>query len=295
MNGKRLLKHGARSLRWLVAFVLVVLAWNLKDPHLLPLRQFETPFLVVCSVLGIVFALRGPRGAAAVAWIVLLGTALALTLAGEAGFRYRKHEILSGQRPAAPLLGAHFVVGYEDPEALRPLVARGLVGGVFITQRNVRGRTAEALRDEIAALQAARKSAGLPPLIIATDQEGGPVSRLSPPLARLPALSELVAQSAGADELERKAEAYGARQGAELARLGITVNFGPVLDLRFERPGNRLDFHSLIAQRAISSDPAIVARVARAYGRGLRQNGVTPTLKHFPGLGRVVADTHHFS
>lgn len=75
----------------------------------------------------------------------------------------------------------------------------------------------------------------------------------------------------------------------------MTVNFAPVLDLRM--PGVRTvwDPHSRIAERAISDDPAIVGAVELAYARGLAEVGVIPTLKHFPGLGRADADTHHFS
>ena len=75
----------------------------------------------------------------------------------------------------------------------------------------------------------------------------------------------------------------------------MTVNFAPVLDLRPEAKRNRFDFHTLIGQRAISADPAEVAAVALPYVRGLEASGVGATVKHFPGLGRVHDDTHHFS
>lgn len=68
-----------------------------------------------------------------------------------------------------------------------------------------------------------------------------------------------------------------------------------MLDLRPEAKRNRLDFHTLIGQRAISADPAEVAAVALPYVRGLEASGVGATVKHFPGLGRVHDDTHHFS
>ena len=58
---------------------------------------------------------------------------------------------------------------------------------------------------------------------------------------------------------------------------------------------NRLDFLTLIGQRAIASDPAVVSEIASAYVRGLEGSAVGATVKHFPGLGRVRTDTHHFS
>ena len=68
-----------------------------------------------------------------------------------------------------------------------------------------------------------------------------------------------------------------------------------MLDLRPDLKRNRFDFNTLIGQRAISDDPATVADIARSYVRGLEASGVGATVKHFPGLGRVRADTHHFS
>ena len=72
-------------------------------------------------------------------------------------------------------------------------------------------------------------------------------------------------------------------------------DFAPVLDLRPEASRNRFDFNTLINQRAISGDPAAVADIGLAYVRGLDAFDVSATVKHFPGLGRVRTDTHHFS
>ena len=88
---------------------------------------------------------------------------------------------------------------------------------------------------------------------------------------------------------------FGRTHGQELAALGVNQNLAPVLDLRPETKRNRFDFNTLIGQRAISDDPAIVADIARSYVTGLEASGVGATVKHFPGLGRVRTDTHHFS
>ena len=170
---------------------------------------------------------------------------------------------------------------------------KGLIAGVYITRHNVAGSTAEKLKDEISALQARRRAAGLPPLIVAADQEGGIVSHLAPPLTRLPALSTLAGLAS--DVRAEKAEAFGRQHGQELAALGVNLNLAPVLDLRPEPRRNRLDFNTLIGQRAISDDLATVAGIARSYISGLETSGVGATVKHFPGLGRVRNDTHHFS
>ena len=90
------------------------------------------------------------------------------------------------------------------------------------------------------------------------------------------------------------AEQFGQRHGRELAALGITLNFAPVVDLLRTQSRNRFDFNSLISRRAISGDPSVTADVALAYVHGLEESGVEATVKHFPGLGRVRDDTHHF-
>jgi beta-N-acetylhexosaminidase len=84
---------------------------------------------------------------------------------------------------------------------------------------------------------------------------------------------------------------YAAAQARDLADLGINVNLAPVVDLDhgIVNPGDRL---TRISTRAISADPQIVADVAEDYCAQLSEHRVRCTLKHFPGLGRVVADTH---
>ncbi len=94
---------------------------------------------------------------------------------------------------------------------------------------------------------------------------------------------------------QAKAEEFGRIHGRELAGLGVNLNLAPVLDLKPPARRNRLDFHTLIGQRAIASDPAVVSTIASACVRGLEASGIGATLKQFPGIGRVRTDTHHFS
>ncbi|WP_246659752.1 glycoside hydrolase family 3 N-terminal domain-containing protein [Methylosinus sporium] len=120
---------------------------------------------------------------------------------------------------------------HESVGEVAPLAARGLIGGIFVTHRNAAGRSLDQLRDEIAQPQRLRRDAGLPPLIVAADQEGGIVSHLSPPLPAHAPLSDL----AGLPPNVRRAKARKAGEalGAELADLSVTVDFAPVVDLRF--------------------------------------------------------------
>ena len=250
-------------------------------------------WLVLGASLALSLRARRLRGVQRALWLLLTLGAIAFALAQETQFRIARHLVVSGALPQARALAPHFVVGYRDLQGLRVLVADGMVGGVFITRRNIEGKSGAQIREEIAGLQALRREAGLPPLIIATDQEGGPVARLSPPLPYEPPLASLLEGPNG--ELDALAEAYGLRQGQALAGLGVTVNFSPVVDLKGDQAPGLLDTHTQIASRAISGDPQVTTRVALAYGRGLMRAGVRPTLKHFPGLGQVRGDTHHFS
>lgn len=75
--------------------------------------------------------------------------------------------------------------------------------------------------------------------------------------------------------------------GAELTALGIDVDCAPVLDLAC--PGA----HEVIGDRAYSSDPDEVAALGRAVCEGLLSAGVLPVIKHLPGHGRALIDSHH--
>ncbi len=291
----RLLRVMGAALGWLALATLWFWAWHLKDPHLRFMREGELPLLLGLLVAGIALAWRFARGMARPVALGLALAAVLTALCNEAASRQHRADVQAMSGPAAQVLGAHFIVGYDDANDLRERVRKGLIGGIFVTGRNVRGRTAEQLRGEIAGLQALRREAGLPPLIVATDQEGGAVSRLSPIIERQPALATLLDADVPGHALSERARAYGARQGRALAALGVTLNFSPVVDLRPGRAPGRWDFHTRIDERAISSDPAVTTQVALAYAQGLESAGVRGTLKHFPGLAGVTEDTHHFA
>lgn len=261
--------------------VLLLAGANLYDPYLVPIRPWAVVAFPLVEIAAVAWLLRRRRFGLAILW----GAALAATTIAETDFALRKRAVLAESSAEAVELGRHFVVGYTRIEDVAPLAARGLIGGIYVSRRNVSPR----LRRDIAELQDLRRANDLPPLVVAADQEGGIVSHLSPLLPAMPPLADLAGLPP--DERRDAARRYGAVQGGGLAALGVSVNFAPVVDLKRERP--RWDRNSLIARRAIAADPAVVADIAQAYGEGLRSAGVAPTLKHFPGLGRVRADTHH--
>ncbi|OKO82721.1 glycoside hydrolase family 3 N-terminal domain-containing protein [Bradyrhizobium sp. NAS96.2] len=285
------------ALLWIGGLVVVCAGINNNDPYLVPLRGTGNLLLVAASIAVVFMLVRRAawrrRSWAGRLLVVLWCLPPLAVLAAHGVFEVRRHRVLQTDPVLARSLGQHFVVGYRSFDEVAPLVEKGFIAGIYVTKRNVAGRTADALKAEIAALQAKRRAVGLPPLMVATDQEGGIVSHLAPPLTRLPALASLA--ELAPDERKAKAEEFGRVHGRELASLGINLNFAPVLDLRPDTKRNRLDFNTLTNQRAISDDPAKVSAIAGAYIHGLESAGVSATVKHFPGLGRVRADTHHFS
>jgi beta-N-acetylhexosaminidase len=190
----------------------------------------------------------------------------------------------------------HLVVGYKDVEELAKLLQTTELAGIYITARNVRGRSVAAVRAELDRLQAIQRRRGGAPLWVMADQEGGEVARLSPPLPAQPALGRLIA----AAERRRRGSwpavvrVHARRQARQLRSMGVTMNLSPVVDLRvaIER---RLDLHTRLEERAIASAPRRVAAVAELYARTLWRHGVLATAKHFPGLGYVAEDTHHLT
>jgi len=292
----QILKRIGITLVWLAGTVFVFAAVNKNDPYLILLRGPVNIVLAAASIVvaGVLIRRGYWRRGAAGRLLILLWCLPPLSMLGaHASFEWRKRSVLQTEAGLARSLGRHFIVGYSSFPEVAVLAEKGLISGVYITRHNVVGSSPARLKEEVAALQEKRRAAGLAPLIVAADQEGGIVSHLAPPLTKLPALSTLA--SLPPDVRAGKAEAFGRTHGQELAALGVNQNLAPVLDLRPEPKRNRFDFNTLIGQRAISDDPAIVADIARAYVTGLEASGVGATVKHFPGLGRVRTDTHHFS
>jgi beta-N-acetylhexosaminidase len=279
----------------LLAAIFAFAGFQIHSPYMFFLNGARALALLAANlaVLAILIRRRAWRSLSGTWLMMLWCLPLLAMLYAHAAFRLDRHRARDASATEAQLLGRHFIVGYSSFAAVAPLAEKGLIAGIYVTRHNLTGRPADTIRSEISALQARRAAVGLPPLIVAADQEGGIVSHLSPPLTRQPALATL-ADLPFALRKER-AEQAGRAQGAELAALGINLNFSPVVDLKPQARRNHLDFNTLIGQRAISDDPDKVAQVGLAYVQGLNASGVRATVKHFPGLGRVPTDTHHFA
>jgi beta-N-acetylhexosaminidase len=177
--------------------------------------------------------------------------------------------------------GQLLMVGIPGPRmdaVARELVRDLKVGGVILFSRNIESpaQVWELNRD---LQQEAVAATGLP-LLLAVDQEGGRVQRLKAPFTIIPPARELGASSTPV-EVERLAR----QVGRELALVGFNVNLAPVLDVA-RTPACPL------WDRSYGDSGTQVARYAMAAVRGYMSGGVIPVVKHFPGLGDTVADSH---
>lgn len=155
--------------------------------------------------------------------------------------------------------------------------------GFILFKRNVEDR--EQLRALTDSLRALSGRADLPILI---DQEGGRVARMQPPHWPAFPKAELfdrlydIAPMTAIEAARHNAQAIATM----LAEVGINVDCLPLLDVR--QPGA----HDIIGDRALGAEPLRVAAMGRAVIEGLRAGGAVGVVKHVPGHGRAMADSH---
>ncbi len=161
-------------------------------------------------------------------------------------------------------------------EEERSLIREYSFGGIILFSHNLKEP------DQILALCRTLwdNQAHLPPFI-AIDQEGGRVHRLPPPFTHFPPASQIGLK--GRSEL---AHSVGLATARELSAVGINLNFAPVLDVN-SNPDN-----PIIGNRSLGSDPASVTSMGGSWAQGLRDGGVIPCGKHFPGHGDTDRDSH---
>ncbi len=168
--------------------------------------------------------------------------------------------------------------GGQDPASVEALVRTYHLGGVVFGGGNV---GSAALTQEMTAA-AQRGGDGRDwPVIVATDQEGGPVARLK---NVIPALPAFIASGATRDKSVVRSAFMG--EGADMLALGFNMDFAPVADLT----AGLAD--PIIRTRSAGDDPGDVSATVIAASSGLLSAGVIPAVKHFPGHGGVTVDSH---
>lgn len=173
--------------------------------------------------------------------------------------------------PLRAALAQALMVGTTAPTRKElALLAEVGIGGVFLHGDGTRELTDGRLQR--------MTRAPVPPLVSA-DDEGGRVQRIAALAGSMRSARKQTQTMSPAEvrELARK-------RGTKLMTYGITMNLAPVVDLGGS--------NSAIGDRAYASRPGTVSRYAGAFAAGLRDAGVLPALKHFPGHGRAVGDSH---
>jgi beta-N-acetylhexosaminidase len=189
---------------------------------------------------------------------------------------------LEGRVGELLLVGFHGTTVEDNPD-LERLLCRVRVGGIILFARNIVdaeqvSRLTRALRDR------ARECTGRT-LLIAVDAEGGRVMRLGPGAGYTATLSH---QDLGDANDLAQTELEARRIGTMLREAGINWNLAPVVDVGYN-PANPV---IVGVGRSFSANPALVAAQARAFIEGMHAAGLLTALKHFPGHGSSVADSH---
>lgn len=182
---------------------------------------------------------------------------------------------LASARHIGQLLIGSFA-GISVPPELRSLANEFDLGGSILFSRNV--EAPEQVAELAADLEALGRTM---PAWVSIDQEGGRVARLKEPFTRWPPMAVL--GRAGSEGL---AERFSRALARELAAVGITLDYAPVLDIH-TNPKN-----AVIGDRALAERADEVARLATVIIRTLQAEGVAACGKHFPGHGDTTGDSH---
>ena len=172
------------------------------------------------------------------------------------------------------------IAGHELTAQERDWLQHEGCAGVILFTRNF------ASRAQVGELTRSIREAAPRPQLVCVDQEGGRVQRFREGYSKLPALE-------GFDALHRRdpaaalalAKEHAWLMASEVRATGVDLSFAPVIDLG---RGNRA-----IGNRAFSPDPQVVAAFTRAYVEGMHSAGMAAAIKHFPGHGSVLEDTHY--
>jgi len=180
------------------------------------------------------------------------------------------------------LAGQRLMIGFDGTRLnrdLRFMIDSLKIGGIVLFSRNLTGP--DQIRHLTQDVQIFARESGMPPLFVAIDQEGGEVARLKPPFT----------QFAGNPNMKdaRDAARFAEITAAELADIGVNMNFAPVMDVALAGSDGS---DSVMAGRAFGQDPAWVSLMGRAVIEGLQQRRIMAVAKHFPGIGRTQLDSH---
>ncbi len=181
------------------------------------------------------------------------------------------------------IIGQHMIIGLSGHALTsdeKDFIIKNNIGGVVLFGRNV--KDPKQLHDLCTEIQSLRhKMPDKAPLFISIDMEGGRVARLKAPFTVWPPVKNI-------GDIDNSTLSFHFSQslGEELNAVGINLDYAPCIDV-FTNPKN-----TVIGDRAVSSDFNMVAKHASALVRGLIKANVIACVKHFPGHGNTLLDSH---
>ncbi|MUG44129.1 beta-N-acetylhexosaminidase [Paenibacillus woosongensis] len=185
------------------------------------------------------------------------------------------------QLSTAEKIGQLVIVGVEGTapdDTARQFIESYHVGGFIFYKNNISDtKQAVAFFNELKKMNAHNRV----PLLLSVDEEGGRVSRMPEQFQVLPA-----AHTIGASGSAELASGLGTIVGKELAGFGLNMDFAPVMDIN-SNPDN-----PVIGSRSFGNDAKTVSEMGVAMLQGIKQEGVIPVVKHFPGHGDTSVDSH---
>lgn len=158
-------------------------------------------------------------------------------------------------------------------------ITRRHYGGTFVRPETI--KSARQVRKLVDGLHRAGDGPDGLPMLVSVDQEGGDVQRIKQGATTWPS-----ARTIGRSGDVALAKAVARGNGDELRAMGFTMALAPVADI------NTVD-NAIVGSRSFSSDYAKGAAMVVASVQGYLEAGVVPVVKHFPGHGSVVGDSHH--
>lgn len=180
-------------------------------------------------------------------------------------------------------IGQMIIIGLNTETAVKNLeeiVEKYKVGGVLLYKKNYHQSYDEMIElvNKIKSLNQKNKI----PMFISIDQEGGRVNRTPKEFENLPSANQLVKKSGEEDFVKRSGEITG----QVLHKLGVNMDFAPVLDIK------RFSDHHAIGDRAYSENIEEVSTYGIEYMQALQKHGIISVAKHFPGHGATNTDSH---
>lgn len=189
-------------------------------------------------------------------------------------------------------IGQMLIVGFRGEKltsnnVLHQAISQQQVGGVILFDYNFETKTYHNnILDphQLKKLTVSLQKLSVAPLFVSIDYEGGKVNRLKSQYGFPETLS---AAALGKKNL-KTASAYAMQMAETLKNTGINLNFAPVLDLNIEKQNRVISK----LERSFSDNPELVTQYAKIFIETYQRNNIIPVLKHFPGHGSSIGDTH---